>query len=146
MAFYFAFTQNYFAFQVFLAIFGLSSWVLLGPFSPIYGIVNTLWCVVFTEYWRQQELDLSIRWGVHGVSEIQEQRREFKWDKEIKDPVTGETLHVFSSLKRLFRQSLAIPFGLIALLALGAIIATCFGIEIFLSEVYSGPFKSILVS
>ena len=88
---------------------------------------------------------MGIRWGVRGVSEIQDKRRDFKHDKEVKDPVTGETILLFSSTKRLIRQTMAIPFALLAILALGTIIATCFGIEIFLSEVYSGPFKSILV-
>ena len=145
MAFYFAFTQSYFAFLIFIAVFGLSSWVLLGPFSPVYAIVNTLWCVTFTEYWRRQEVDLGIKWGVRGISEIHEKRHDFKHEKEIKDPITGEKILVFPSSKRLLRQSLAVPFGILAMLALGTIIATCFGIEIFLSEVYSGPFKSFLV-
>ena len=82
---------------------------------------------------------------MRGVSEIQEKRREFHHEKEIRDPITGETRHMFPASKRLARQALAIPFGIIAILCLGTIIATCFGIEIFLSEVYNGPFKSILV-
>lgn len=44
------------------------------------------------------------------------------------------------------RQLLQIPFVLTAALALGTVIATCFGIEIFISEIYNGPFKSMLVS
>ena len=119
--------------------------MLLGPFSPIYAVVNTLWCVTFTEYWRRQEIDLGIKWGVRGVSEIQEKRHDFKHEKEVKDPVTGEKILIFPSTKRLLRQSLALPFAILAMLALGTIITTCFGIEIFLSEVYSGPFKSFLV-
>jgi hypothetical protein len=60
--------------------------------------------------------------------------------------VTGETIGVFPAMKRLWRQLLQIPFALTAVLALGTLIATCFAIEIFISEVYSGPFKSYLVS
>ncbi|CAF9925164.1 MAG: hypothetical protein ALECFALPRED_002914 [Alectoria fallacina] len=145
VAYYFAFTQSYFAFLIFPAAFGFSSWVLLGHFSSIYAIVNCLWSVVFIEYWKRQEVDLGVRWGVKGVSAIQEKRREFQHEKEIKDPITGETLQVFPATKRLYRQLLQLPFAVLASLALGVIIATCFGIEIFLSEVYSGPFKSILV-
>ena len=100
---------------------------------------------MFIEYWKRQEVDLGVRWGVKGVSAIQEKRREFQHEKEIKDPITGETLQVFPATKRLYRQLLQLPFAVLASLALGVIIATCFGIEIFLSEVYSGPFKSILV-
>ena len=145
VAYYFAFTQSYFAFLLFPAAFGFSSWVLLGHFSSIYAIVNCLWSVVFIEYWKRQEIDLGVRWGVKGVSAIQEKRREFQHEKEIKDPITGETVQVFPATKRLYRQLLQLPFTVVASMALGIIIATCFGIEIFLSEVYNGPFKSILV-
>lgn len=145
VAYYFAFTQSYFAFLIFPAAFGFSSWVLLGHFSSIYAIVSCLWSVVFVENWKRQEIDLGVRWGVKGVSAIQEKRKEFRHEKEVKDPITGETVQVFPATKRLYRQLLQLPFAVLASLALGLIIATCFGIEIFLSEIYNGPFKSILV-
>ena len=145
IAFYFAFTQSYFAFLVFLAAFGFSSWVILGHFSSIYAIVNGLWCVTFIEYWKRQEVDLGVRWGVKGVSAIQQKRREFQHEKEMKDPITGETVQVFPATKRLTRQALTVPFAILASLALGSLIAICFGIEIFLSEIYNGPLKSVLV-
>ncbi|KAL8715018.1 MAG: hypothetical protein Q9220_000975 [cf. Caloplaca sp. 1 TL-2023] len=145
IAYYFAFTQSYFAFLVFPAAFGFASWVLLGSFSPFYAVVNGIWCVTFVEYWKRQEVDLGLRWGVKGVAAIQEKRREFKHEKEIKDPVTGETLQIFPATKRLARQLLQVPFAILAATVLGTLIATCFGIEIFLSEVYNGPGKSLLV-
>ena len=130
---------------MFPAGFGFAAWVLLGHFSPVYAVVNSLWCITFIEYWKRQELDLGVRWGVRGVSAIQEKRREFKHEKEVKDPITGETVQIFPATKRLSRQLLSVPFALLASLALGTLIATCFGIEIFLSEVYNGPFNNILV-
>ncbi|KAL8755540.1 MAG: hypothetical protein Q9199_003557 [Rusavskia elegans] len=145
IAYYFAFTQNYFAFLIFPAAFGFASWVILGSFSPIYALVNGLWCVTLVEYWKRQELDLSVRWGVKGVAGIQKKRRDFKHEKEIRDPVTGETLQIFPATKRLSRQLLQVPFAFLAVLALGTLIATGFGIEIFLSEVYNGPGKTLLV-
>lgn len=145
IAYYFAFTQSYFAFLLFPAAFGFSSWVLLGHFSGVYAVVNGLWAVTFVEYWKRQEVDLGVRWGVKGVGAIQEKRREFQHEKEVKDPVTGEIVQVFPATKRLGRQLLQLPFAILASLSLGTIIATCFGIEIFLSEVYNGPFKSYLV-
>ena len=98
------------------------------------------------EYWKRQEIDLAVRWGVKGVSAIHEKRKEFQYEKEVQDPVTGETIQVFPATKRLARQALQIPFAVLASLALGTLIATCFGIEIFLSEIYNGPFKGALVS
>ncbi|KAL8871021.1 MAG: hypothetical protein Q9174_003063 [Haloplaca sp. 1 TL-2023] len=145
IAYYFAFTQSYFQFLIFPAAFGFASWVILGSFSPIYGIVNGLWCVTFVEYWKRQEIDLGVRWGVKGVACIQRKRREFQHEKEVRDPVTGETIQVFPATKRLSRQLLQVPFAFLAVLALGTLIATCFGIEIFLSEVYNGPGQTLLV-
>lgn len=145
IAFYFAFTQSYFTFLIFPAVFGFSSWMLLGHFSPVYAIINALWCTIFTEYWKHQEVDLGVRWGVRGVSRIDTKRKDFQYEKEIIDPVTGERVQIFPATKRLQRQLLQVPFALGAACVLGSLIATCFGIEIFISEVYDGPFKSVLV-
>jgi anoctamin-10 len=105
-----------------------------------------MWCTVFTEYWKQQETDLGVRWGVKGVSNIEVRKREFEPEKQITDPVTGEKVGFFPASKRFKRQLLQIPFALVAAVSLGAVIATCFGIEVFISEVYNGPLKSVLVS
>ena len=146
IAFYFAFTQSYFTFLVFPAAFGLASWVLLGYFSSVYAIVNALWCIVFTEYWKHQEVDLAIRWGVRNVRNIETKRKDFKHEKEITDPVTGETVAFFPARKRLLRQLLQVPFILVSAIMLGSLIAVCFGIEVFISEVYNGPLQWLLVS
>lgn len=145
VAFYFAFTQSYFNALILIAIFGVSSWLLLGYFSPIYGVINGLMCITFVEYWRQQEHDLAVRWGVQNVSSIESRRLAFQPDDKVTDPVTGEVLFIFSRLKRLQRQILIVPFAILATVMLGAIISLCFGIEIFISELYKGPGQSILV-
>jgi hypothetical protein len=145
IAFYFAFMQSYFVFLTFPAGFGFCAWVLLGGYSPIYAIINALWTVVFVEYWKKQETDLAVQWGVRGVFKIQNPRPDFKHEHTIKDPITGEEVRIYSPLKRLARQLLQVPFALAATVVLGGLIATCFGIEIFISEVYDGPFKSYLV-
>ncbi|TKA52534.1 hypothetical protein B0A55_13157, partial [Friedmanniomyces simplex] len=145
IGFYFAFTQSYFTFLLFPAAFGFLAWAFLGYFSSIYAVVCSLWCVVFTEYWKHQEHDLALRWGVRGVSSIEAPRHEFKPAKEITDPITGEKQATFPAVERLQRQLLQVPFTIAAVLMLGTMIATCFGIEIFISEIYSGPLKSVLV-
>lgn len=145
IAFYFAFVQSYLMFLAFPAIFGFSSWVLLGGYSPVYAVVNCLWCVIFVEYWKKQEIDLAFQWGVSGISKIQLKNPDFKHEAEVQDPVTGEMIKTYPPLKRLQRQLLQIPFALVAVLMLGALICTCFSIEIFISEIYSGPLKSYLV-
>jgi anoctamin-10 len=130
---------------MFPAALGFASWLFLGHFSPIYGLVSAVWCTVFTEYWRHQETDLAIRWGVRGVSKIDIRYKSFEPEKTITDPVTGEKVGFFPSSRRFQRQLLQVPFALIVIFCLGTVIATCFGIEVFISEVYNGPLKSVLV-
>ncbi|KAL4799225.1 calcium-activated chloride channel-domain-containing protein [Aspergillus venezuelensis] len=145
VGFYFAFLQSYFRFLLFPAAFGFSCWLLLGSFSIIYTVVNCLWGVIFIEYWKRQEEDLSCRWQTKGVSVVKSKRREFKPEREVQDQITGEVRGIFPATLRLQRQLLQVPFALVSAVALGAIIATCFAIEIFISEVYTGPLKSYLV-
>lgn len=145
IAFYFAFTQAYFTFLTVPAAIGFAAWLLLGSNSPFYAVAASIWCVVFTEYWKHMESDLAIKWGVRGVSSIDTKRHDFSHETSQTDPVTGETQLIFPDIKRLQRQLLQAPFALIAVLMLGTLIATAFGIEIFISEVYNGPFKTILV-
>jgi len=47
--------------------------------------------------------------------------------------------------KRLLRQSFQIPFALAAGMGLVAVLTMIFAVEVFMSEVYSGPFKQFLV-
>ncbi|KAF2663758.1 hypothetical protein BT63DRAFT_379599 [Microthyrium microscopicum] len=145
VAFYFAFIQSYFQFLLYIAAIGASAWAILGHFSPIYAIINGLGCIAWTEYWKHQEVDLAIRWGVRNVSKIESQRQTFTYTKETTDPVTGEKMRYFSPFARLQRQLLQIPFALVVVTLFGCLIAMCFGIEVFISEVYNGPLKSILV-
>ena len=146
VAFYFAFLQSYSRFLLFPASFGLGAWLLLGQFSWLYAIINSLWSVVFFEYWKVKEIDLAVQWGVRGVSKIQRPRPQFLFDREAQDPITGEIVKVYSPFKRLAHQLLQLPFAVACILVLGGLIASCFAIEIFISEVYTGPFKQYLVS
>ncbi|KAI9861975.1 MAG: hypothetical protein M1813_005046 [Trichoglossum hirsutum] len=145
IAIYFAFLQCYAFFLIFPAITGAIARYWLPQFSSIYAVAIGLWSVVFIEYWKRQEVDLAVRWGVRGASSIQHSRPEFEYEKEVFDTVTGEKVKVFPSRKRLMRQLLQVPFAILAINVLGGLIATCFGIEIFISEVYNGPLKWLLV-
>lgn len=145
IAFYFAFLQSYFTFLLAPAIVGSIAYFLFPSFSIFFGMITCLWSTVFVEYWTLQEVDLAVQWKVHGVSSIQHVRPEFQPDGETEDIITGDKVKVFSPYKRLARQALQAPFALVAGFALGLLITLCFGIEIFISEVYDGPFKRILV-
>ncbi|KAK0718298.1 calcium-activated chloride channel-domain-containing protein [Lasiosphaeria miniovina] len=144
VAFYFAFLQSYFTFLLFPAAFGFASWLLLGQFSWFYALVNCLWSVVFFEHWKMKEVDLAVQWGVRGVSKIQLPRSKFQFDHEAQDPVTGEIIRMYSPFKRFARQLLQAPFALACFVVLGTLIVSCFSIEIFITEIYNGPFKQYL--
>lgn len=144
VAFYFAFMQSYFSFLLFPALFGFFAWLAIGQFSWVYATVNCLWSVVFFEYWKKREVDLAVQWGVRGVSQIQMPRPQFRFERESKDPVTGETVKVYSPFRRLSYQLLQAPFALACVAVLGSLIGLCFSIEIFMTEIYGGPFKQYL--
>ncbi|KAA8650234.1 anoctamin family protein [Aspergillus tanneri] len=144
VAFYYAFIHCYSSFLVFPAVWGVFCWLYLGPYSVTCAIVNCFWCIVFVEYWKIRETELSLRWNVKGVGALKVTRAQYVWDREIHDPITGETVRTFSAQKQLLRQMLLIPFATIASLALGTLIVATFGMEVFISEVYNGPFKSYL--
>ncbi|KAK7420858.1 hypothetical protein QQZ08_010187 [Neonectria magnoliae] len=144
VAFYFAFLGSYFRFQVVPAAIGLSAWLVLGQFSSFYALCCSLWSVVFFEYWKKQEVDLAVQWGVRGVSSIQQSRPEFEWEHEAEDAVTGEPVKVYPPLKRVKTQLLQIPFSVACIIALGTLIVTCNSLEVFINEVYTGPGKAYL--
>lgn len=125
---------------------GVLCWLYYGSYSIAFALVNCLWSVVFVEYWKLKETDLSIRWGVKGVGVLKATRMEFVWDKEVIDPLTGELRKVFSSRKQVLRQMLQIPFGIMAGVVLGLLVVATFAMEVLISEVYQGPFKTYLVS
>lgn len=146
VAFYFVFLRSYFRFLVVPAALGFSAWLMLGQFSWIYALGSSLWSVVFFEYWKKKELDLSVRWGVRNVSKIQLPRPEFRWEYEAEDAVTGEPVQVYPPIKRLQTQALQIPFALLCIAVLGSLSLTAISLEIFINQVYDGPFKAYLVS
>ncbi|EQL01518.1 Anoctamin/TMEM 16 [Ophiocordyceps sinensis CO18] len=144
VAFYFAFLRSYLRFLAFPSALGAAAWLLLGQFSYFYALGCGLWSVVFFEYWKQKEVDLAVQWGVRGVSSIQHERPEFKWEFETEDTVTGEPKKVYPFAKRFQTQLLQIPFALACVLVLGGLVVVCNSLEIFINEVYDGPFKQYL--
>ncbi|KAF5252641.1 hypothetical protein FANTH_2536 [Fusarium anthophilum] len=143
VAFYFAFIQAYLLFLTFPAITGVIAWLWLPRYSLAYGILTSVWCTVFLEYWKIQEIDLSLRWNVKGIQHVKVNRPQFKYDYEYVDE-GGRKHYYFPRWKKVVRQLLQIPFLLVAFLALGITIIAVFTIEILISETYAGPYKDYL--
>lgn len=144
VAFYFAFIEAYVVFLTFPAVTGLIAWRWLPGYSVIYGIVTCVWCTVFLEYWKLQEIDLSIRWKVRGVGSVKITRPQFRWEKILVDEA-GRTRHYCPKWKQVARQLLQIPFILFAVTILSILILGVFAVETLVSESYGGPFKNFMV-
>ncbi|KAL4932408.1 anoctamin family protein [Aspergillus undulatus] len=144
VAFYYAFLQSYSSFLVFPAVWGAITWWYWGSYSIPFAVGNCIWAMVFVEYWKIRETDLSLRWQVNGVGALKVTRHQYVWEKEIQDPITGETVQYFSPYRQFLRQLLLIPFATIASLALGGLIVVTFAMEVFISEVYTGSLKGYL--
>ncbi|KAL3457106.1 calcium-activated chloride channel-domain-containing protein [Aspergillus heterothallicus] len=144
VAFYFAFIQSYSSFLVFPAGWGVVSWWHWGSYSIPFALGNCLWAIVFVEYWKIRETDLALRWQVNGVGVLKVTRAKYVWEKEIRDPNTGEIVQYFSPYRQFLRQLLLVPFASVASLALGGLIVVTFVLEVFISEVYTGSLKGYL--
>ncbi|KAJ5835276.1 hypothetical protein N7447_001302 [Penicillium robsamsonii] len=144
VAFYYAFIHCYSLFLVVPAALGILAWLYLGPYSIVYGTILCAWCIVFVEYWKVREADLSQRWDVKGVGRLKVNRKQYVWEKEVKDPISGQVKHVFPGWKQFTRQLLLVPFASVASVALGTLIVASFASEVLISEVYDGPFKGYL--
>ena len=91
---------------------------------------------MFVEYWKREEIDLSIRWDVRGVGELKVNRPQYVWEREETDPVTGEVKRIFPTHKRVLRQLWFLPFAALAGLALGTVLLVTFALEALMSDVY----------
>ncbi|KAI5298065.1 hypothetical protein KEM56_004349, partial [Ascosphaera pollenicola] len=126
------------------AAVGFFCWVFLPGFSIVYGIANSVSCMVYVEMWKRRQGDLNIRWQTRGVSELRMTRKAFKPEGVHEDELTHEKVPYFPVWRRVCRQLLQVPLAIASIVSLGTIIASCFAIEILLSEVYDGPLKQYL--
>jgi anoctamin-10 len=136
VAFYYAFIQCYSLFLVLPTACGVLTWLFSGPYSSSFAAFTCLWGVVFVEYWKREEIDLSIRWDVKGVGELKVNRPQYFWEREEVDPVTGEVKHIFPTHNRILRQLWFLPFAALAGLALGTVLLVTFALEALMSDVY----------
>ncbi|KAG9565461.1 putative plasma membrane stress response protein, partial [Aureobasidium melanogenum] len=142
VAFYYAFIQAYSLFLIVPASCGTLFWLFSRPYSIAFGAVLCVWSITFVEWWKRQELELSIRWKVKGVDALKVNRVQYTWEKEETDPITGETKKIFSTRKRLARQLWFVPFAALASLALSSVLVVTFLIEAMISDVYGEALAS----
>ncbi|KAJ2508961.1 hypothetical protein IWW47_000318 [Coemansia sp. RSA 2052] len=145
IAMYFAFLQSYFLWLAIPAALGMLWWLLGWGFSWQFGVLLVLWSVLFTETWARRESDIATYWGVHGVQRASSSRRpNFRHDRHIVDPATGEPVPFFSNGKRWLRRLLGVPVVLALALLMALFVSFIFALQTFLSEYYDGPLHTLL--
>lgn len=150
VAMYFAFLQFYFRWSLVPTLIGLGTYFVLGSYSPTFAVFNALWGIAFIEGWRRRQDQLAIRWGVKGCATSDaaagvRRRAAFRPEKQIIDPVSGAQRPYYPSFKREIKKLAFIPFALLVGVALVGFQSLCFVIEIFIGQIYDGPFKSVLI-
>ncbi|KAJ2745015.1 hypothetical protein GGI20_002508 [Coemansia sp. BCRC 34301] len=145
IAMYFAFLQSYFLWLAIPAALGTLWWLFGWSFSWQFGVLLVLWSVLFTETWARRESDIATYWGVHGVQKASSSRRpNFRHDRHIVDPATGEPVPFFSNGKRWLRRLLGVPVVLVLSLLMALFVSFIFALQTFLSEYYDGPLHTLL--
>lgn len=136
VAFYYAFIQSYSLFLIAPSAFGALFWTFSDLYSPLFAVLVCLWGIVFVEYWKRSETDLSLRWNVKGIGEVKVSRPQYTWERESLDETTGKINRIFPTHKRLARQALFLPFAILAGLLLGTALVATFVLEALISDVY----------
>lgn len=147
VALYFAFVQFYFVWSLIPAIAGLLSYYFTGGkgLDMYFATFMVVWSAVFVQAWNRHQTQMAVKWHVKGTARIGAQRSlDFKGDQLQEDPITGVKKPYFAGWKRACRQLLFAPlaFGSVSLLI--TLQTLVLGYEILVTQIYDGPFKSIL--
>jgi anoctamin-10/anoctamin-7 len=92
--------------------------------ASVYGLMITIWCTLFTEFWKRNEAKLSMEWGTVGCETEEQERPEFRPSIIIEhSPIDGQFQKFFSpnTRKKLVTQSwVVISIGLV--IVIGAVV------------------------
>lgn len=143
-ALYFAFVQDYILWLIFPTVIGIFSYFFLGPYSKFFGVFNIVWGVLFVQAWKRKESSLAFEWGVKGSSILETPRSQFAPESFKVDPITDEKRGYYPNWKRALKQLTFIPLALGAILVVIVLQMLALFLEIFIGQLYHGPFKSFL--
>ncbi|OLY79329.1 hypothetical protein AYI68_g6604 [Smittium mucronatum] len=171
-AIYFAFLQFYFKYLYIPAILGMCAYLLNWQFSAIFSFLLMLWSLFFTNAWRLKQVRLAKSWGlpvskskltdkINDIDDINDiyfnilnyrlkinqndyRRSRFKPDHYVVDSFSGDKIPVYDVRKRFVRQLLSVPIILAFLLAMFLLVGVFFSLQMFMEEIYDGPFVGIL--
>jgi len=146
VSYYFAFLQKYFMSLLPPAVIGLLALFFDKRFSIFYGIFVVLWSIFFIILWNRHAEQLAILWNVNNCSTTEKIRPEFRPQKMIKDKVSGDYVPYYPNWKRwVKRVLLTYPFIILCAVFHVMIFFCVICIEIWVRDLYQGPFKAIMV-
>lgn len=145
IALYFEFLRSYFISLSFPSILGLAAWFLKLEYSSIYSTLVLIWSISFVESWRLRERRLAVEWSSLDCRKVEKRRAQFAPDEIAIDRVTGDKVEIFPWWKRWTRILMTLPALFLYAGVLGLVITAIYSTEVFINEVYSGPFKRYLV-
>ncbi|KAI3405861.2 hypothetical protein KGF56_001468 [Candida oxycetoniae] len=145
IALYFEFLKYYMYWISGLSILGLIQYFKkTNTFSLYYTFVNLLWGTFFITFWHRREQYLTNLWGVQNSYLIEEHLSELaQINKKFEKRSTYFHKDNSSGL-RFIKELLFVPIALVFVAILISYQMGCFFIEIFLTDIYDGPGKSLL--
>lgn len=146
VGFYFGFLECYTTWLIIPSILGCIVfitqivWGVENPFTALYAVVMAIWATSFLEYWKRTESDISWRWGLFELGDIERERAGFRGDREY-DEIEEKYVTTFSNMNRAKRYMFTIPTIFAALIAVVAITFGFFQLKVSSFEYVSGTCK-----
>ena len=131
MALYFHFLSFYTKHLLFISGVGVVSYFFAPPYSPSYSTILLLWSIVFVEWWRIRQRQLSVHWGTKGSFRVEKRRPQYVplswWRKDLRALASLPVILFFASI-------------------LAVLLTGIFVFEAFVTHLYTGPGHQLIVS
>ncbi|ORY05118.1 DUF590-domain-containing protein [Basidiobolus meristosporus CBS 931.73] len=145
IAFYFEFLQYYFFSLAIPTAAGMLAYFMNGEFSIVFSAFTVGWGVVFLELWKRRERELAIWWNVRNCSKVEQRRSAYVPSSTVRDSITGETIYYTPLWESWGKRAATIPVIILGGLLFSLVVGIVFAVEVFLNELYQGPFHEYLV-
>ncbi|KAK6201443.1 calcium-activated chloride channel-domain-containing protein [Scheffersomyces amazonensis] len=142
---YFEFLKFYLFALAILAVLGFTSYLKSGKtYSLTYSFINLVWGVLFITFWNRKQQYLVNFWGVQNSHLIEEYNSKLAQVNEKFEQHSSYQHKDNGDAYRFIKQLVFIPIALFFTIVLVSYQLACFVIEIFLTDIYDGPGKSLL--
>ncbi|KAK6462342.1 calcium-activated chloride channel-domain-containing protein [Scheffersomyces coipomensis] len=143
---YFEFVKFYIFALSILSVLGFTSYLKSGGkiYSLTYAFINLIWGILFITFWNRKQQYLVNFWGVQNSHLIEEFNSKLSQVNEKFEQSSSFKHKDNDDAYRYLKQLTFIPIAVLFTVLLVSFQLFCFVIEIFLTDVYDGPGKSLL--